>query len=70
METFTKQKPLTDTLETEDERVARWRLDQFSALGFSNDDAMVLSTSEAELATARSIVEAGCPLPLALLILV
>ena len=69
METFTKQKPLTDNHETEDERVTRWRLDQFSALGFSIDDAWLLSISEADLGTARSLAEAGCPLQLALQIL-
>jgi hypothetical protein len=70
METFAEQQSLTDDeLETEDERVARWRLDQFSALGFSIEDAWTLSISEADLGTARSLAEAGCPLQLALQIL-
>jgi hypothetical protein len=69
METFAEQQSLTDELETEDERVARWRLNQFFALGFSIDDAWILSISEADLGTARSLAEAGCPLQLALQIL-
>ena len=61
---------LTEELEIEDRRVAHWRFDQFSLLGFHEDDAWLLSASDADLGRARSLAAAGCPLDLALRILV
>ncbi len=49
--------------------IFRWRLDQFAQLGFEARDAVELTTSPAELAQARKLIRAGCPLPTALRIL-
>ena len=48
-----------------DDRVLRWRLDQFSALGFGEEQVWLLAASAADLHLARSLVAAGCPLYLA-----
>jgi hypothetical protein len=53
-------------LSLEDQRVASWRFDQFRLLGFSVDDAWLLVDSGADLQLARSLIGAGCPLHLAL----
>ena len=53
----------------EDERVSRWRHDQFRSLGFGEEDACLLSESEVDLHRARSLISAGCPVNLALNIL-
>jgi len=58
-----------EQLESEDVRVARWRLEQFRALGFDTAEALRLTVSEADLQEARALVAAGCSLPLALKIL-
>jgi len=52
--------------ELESSRVALWRLDQFRALGFSDDDAWRLTTAGADLQLARSLIAAQCPHDLAL----
>jgi hypothetical protein len=57
------------TDEVEETRVARWRFDQFSALGFNADDAFLLSASSVDLQAARTLMQAGCSHPLALRIL-
>ena len=44
----------------------RWRFDQFQLLGFGEEDAWMLVDSGADLALVRSLVGAGCPLHLAL----
>jgi hypothetical protein len=62
------QQPLP-TDEVEETRVARWRFDQFRALGFDADDAFLLSTSGVDLQAARTLMEAGCSRPLAMRIL-
>ena len=69
MSTFTEQAPLAEGLEVEEIRVARWRFDQFRALGFEAEDAFLLTVSHVDLQVARTLVEKGCSLPLALQIL-
>jgi hypothetical protein len=58
--------PRQDELSLEDRRVLEWRLAQFRALGFGEEDAWLLVDSGADLNLARSLVGAGCPLHLAL----
>jgi hypothetical protein len=53
-------------LSPEDQRVLRWRFDQFRGLGFGEEDAWMLVDSGAEVQLVRSLVSAGCPLHLAL----
>lgn len=53
-------------LSLEDQRVVGWRFDQFRLLGFSVDDAWLLVDAGADLQLARSLIGAGCPLHLAL----
>jgi hypothetical protein len=53
-------------LSPEDERVASWRFDQFRLLGFGDDECWMLVDSGADLQLARSLIGAGCPLHLAL----
>ena len=55
--------------ESEEDRVARWRLEQFRALGFEMIEALRLAVSEADLREARALVAAGCSRRLALQIL-
>lgn len=69
MSTFAEQFPLPAELEVEDTRVARWRFDQFRSLGFEDEDAFLLAVSDVDLNAARTLVELGCSLPLALRIL-
>jgi hypothetical protein len=69
MEAFAEQAPIGEELDVEAGIVTHWRFEQFSSLGFSQDAAELLSISDADLGTARSLVEAGCPLHLALRIL-
>ena len=58
--------PAPDAPSLEDERVTSWRYDQFKLLGFGDEDAWLLVDSGADLQRARSLVGAGCPLHLAL----
>ena len=60
----------TDQLSAEDRRVAGWRYDQFRSLGFGDEDCWLLVDSGADLQLTRSLVGAGCPLHLALRIVV
>jgi hypothetical protein len=57
-------------LSPEDERVTRWRFDQFRLLGFGEEDCWMLVDSGADLQLTRSLIGAGCPLHLALRIAV
>lgn len=59
-----------DELSVEDQRVAGWRFDQFRLLGFSPEDCWLLVDSGADLQLTRSLIGAGCPLDLALRIVV
>ena len=56
----------THELSHEDQRVVGWRFDQFRQLGFGEEDSWLLVDSGADLQLARSLVGAGCPLHLAL----
>jgi hypothetical protein len=69
MATSAEHFPLHEEFDIEDSRVRRWRFDEFSALGFSIEDAWLLADSEADLHRARVLMAAGCPLHLALQIL-
>ena len=61
-----EQTPRHEELSLEDQRVLEWRFTQFKALGFGADDAWLLVDSGADLGFTRSLVGAGCPLHLAL----
>ena len=54
----------------EDQRVVSWRFEQFRLLGFGDEDAWMLVDSGADVQLTRSLVGAGCPLHLALRIVV
>ncbi|PWU25023.1 MAG: hypothetical protein C5B48_03380 [Candidatus Rokuibacteriota bacterium] len=69
MSTFAEHLPRPVQLEVEETRVARWRFDQFRALGFGAEDAFLLTVSGVDLQAARTLVETGCSLRLALRIL-
>ena len=69
MSTYTEQLPSVEEAEAEESRVARWRFDQFLALGFQRDDAFLLAVSRVDLHAARTLVARGCPRDLALDIL-
>ena len=62
--------PPTEQLSAEDQRVVGWRYDQFRMLGFSEEECWVLVESGADLQLTRSLIGAGCPLHLALRIVV
>jgi hypothetical protein len=57
-------------LSLEDQRVVGWRFDQFRLLGFGAEDAWLLVDSGADLQLTRSLIGSGCPLHLALRIVV
>ena len=61
-----EQHPPHDELSFEDRRVADWRFDQFRLLGYGDEDAWLLEGAGADVQLARSLVGAGCPLHLAL----
>jgi hypothetical protein len=71
MSTFAEQYESEDELEAEveEDRVARWRFDQFRALGFDNEQAFLLALSSADLQGARTLIAEGCSVRLALRIL-
>ena len=69
MTTFAEQEQL-DQAATEEELVSLWRFDQFLTLGFGIEHACLLAESDADLNRARSLVAVGCPLTVALQILV
>ena len=56
----------THELSQEDQRVVGWRFDQFRLLGFGEEDCWLLVDSGADLQLTRSLIGAGCPLHLAL----
>ena len=70
MSTSAEQHPPHEELDLEDRRVIDWRFDQFRLLGFGHEDAWLLEGAGADLHTVRSLVGAGCPLYLALRIVV
>ena len=69
MSTFADHHPEEIEIE-EDERVSCWRHSQFRTLGYGEEDARLLSESAVGLNRARSLISAGCPLNLALKILI
>jgi hypothetical protein len=60
----------TEVWAKEEERVSCWRFEQFLKLGFGEEDACLLSESEVDLNRGRSLISAGCPLNLAVKILI
>lgn len=59
-----------DIVETESERVERWRTAELMRVGFPGDDAVALAARfDVDLHEAISLVERGCPPALALRIL-
>lgn len=61
----------TEIHETEDERVARWRLEQLLRAGYSETAALVLADLvHVDLHAALDLVGRGCPSETALRILV
>ena len=72
MSTFAEQhesESEEEELDPEEGKVARWRFDQFRALGFENDQAFLLALSDVDLQSARTLIAEGCSLRLALRIL-
>jgi hypothetical protein len=61
-----EKSPQHEELSLEDSRVVSWRFDQFRLLGFGEEDSWLLVESDADLHLTRSLVGAGCPLHLAL----
>ncbi|TML77262.1 MAG: hypothetical protein E6G12_05045 [Actinobacteria bacterium] len=58
------------TVETEVERVERWRTAELMRVGFAGDDAVVLAARfDVDLHEAISLVQRGCPPELAVRIL-
>ena len=53
-------------LSLEDQRVVGWRFDQFRQLGFGEEDSWLLVDAGADLQLTRSLIGSGCPLHLAL----
>jgi len=61
---------VNEILETELERVERWRAAELVRVGFAGDDAVALAARpEVDLHEAISLVERGCPPELAVRIL-
>ena len=69
MSTFTEYQPTEASVE-EEERVWQWRFEQFLTLGFDDAHACLLAESDADLNRARSLASVGCPLTVALQILI
>jgi hypothetical protein len=60
----------TDIVETEAERVERWRTSELMRVGFPGDDAVVLGARvDVDLHDAIALVQRGCPVDLAIRIL-
>jgi hypothetical protein len=59
-----------DIVETEAERVERWRADELIRAGFDPDSAVKLAAKpDVDIRRAAAMLEQGCPLDLALQIL-
>ena len=59
-----------DIVETELERVERWRTSELMRVGFPGDDAVALAARfEVDLHEAIEVVQRGCPPALAIRIL-
>ncbi len=60
----------TEVVETEIERVERWRADALEKAGFDPISAVELARSDVDLHHALALVESGCPPETALRILI
>jgi hypothetical protein len=61
---------LTETPVTEDERVARWRLEQLVRAGYDEIEAVLLAeVGDVDLHVATDLLRNGCPVETALRIL-
>ena len=71
MYTYTESQSLPDADGNgpDEARVARWRFEQFSFLGFDGLDSLLLAVSDADLNSARTLMAGGCSTSLALKIL-
>jgi hypothetical protein len=59
-----------EIIETELERVERWRTAELMRVGFAGDDAIALAArTDVDLHQAIELVQRGCPLELAVRIL-
>ena len=59
-----------DTVETETERVERWRTAELMRVGFPGDDAVALAArTDVDLHEAIQLIKRGCPPDLAVRIL-
>jgi hypothetical protein len=59
-----------EVVETELERVERWRASELMRVGFPGDDAVALAArTDVDLHEAIELVKRGCPLDLAIRIL-
>jgi hypothetical protein len=59
-----------DTVETETERVERWRTAELMRVGFPGDDAVALAArTDVDLHEAIELIQRGCPPELAVRIL-
>lgn len=59
-----------EVVETELERVERWRTSELMRVGFPGDDAVALAArTDVDLHEAIELVQRGCPLDLAIRIL-
>jgi hypothetical protein len=59
-----------DVVETEAERVERWRTAELMRVGYAGDDAVVLASRfDVDLHEAIELVDRGCPPQLAIRIL-
>jgi hypothetical protein len=61
--------PKEPSLLDEQVDVFRWRADQFRELGFTEAEAGELAASSADLGQARYLLGSGCPVQVALAIL-
>jgi hypothetical protein len=60
----------TEIVETEAERVERWRTSELMRVGFPGDDAVMLGARfDVDLHDAIALVQRGCPVDLAIRIL-
>jgi hypothetical protein len=59
-----------ETVETETERVERWRTAELMRVGFPGDDAVALAVrTDVDLHEAIQLIKRGCPTDLAVRIL-
>ena len=59
-----------EVVETELERVERWRTAELMRVGFAGDDAVALAArTDVDLHEAIELVQSGCPIELAVRIL-